>query len=84
MMVSDLRCAAGHGGAWLYIEAIEISRRVLETTSDKLLIDAEWRTGEGFNDGLPDSAYLLCQTEIDGGLCVRRVEIPQSLVLEWD
>lgn len=80
----DLRCAAGHEQEWLYVEAIEVTRRVISATSKKLLIDSEWKIGEGFNDGLPDSAYLLCQAEIGGGLCVLRVEIPPSIVLEWD
>ena len=81
-------CPLGHYGPWRYVEAIEVWRKVVGLTeAGKLLIASEWRTGEGYNDGVDGSGYLECWAG-HGTDCVERVELPQGFDedtdIEWD
>lgn len=83
-MVSSVACPAGHAGPWRYVEAIEVWREVIELHADLVTVNSRWHTGEGYNDGVEGSAYLLCWADLGGGYCAERVELPQDLEVEWD
>lgn len=78
-------CPAGHNGPWRYVEAIEVWREVLEATPGLLRVNSYWQTGEGFNEGVEDSGYLLCWARMEGGgHCVERVELAEGIDIDWE
>jgi hypothetical protein len=79
----DLLCRSGHGGPWRYVEQIEVWREVLVVESSGLVVAPEWHTGEGFNEGVPGTGYLLCWHRTPHGKCAERVEIPEGFDIEW-
>ena len=60
-MAEQLRCPAGHPGPFWYVEALEVHRGVAIATTTELVVEAPWETGEGFDEGLPGTGYLLCR-----------------------
>ena len=80
---TEFRCVRGHAGPWRHVEMIEVWREVLEVTDDAFVVDSEWRTGEGYNDGVPGSSYLLCWASVPGGRCVDQVSLPFGTIIDW-
>ena len=80
-------CPAGHNGPWRYVEAIEVWREVLEATPGLLRVNSYWQTGEGFNEGVEDSGYLLCWAQVGDDPphphCVERVELAKGIDIDW-
>lgn len=86
-VMSDQRpptCPAGHNGPFLYVEAIEVWRDVLSFSQDKIVIAAPWQTGEGYDDGLPGSGYLLCVAEAEHGHCNQKVPLQEGVQLYFE
>ncbi len=79
----EVRCASGHGGPWRYVEAIEVWREVLDTPGNALRVESRWQTGEGFNEGIEGSAYLMCCAPAEAGFCAERVEVPEDIEIDW-
>lgn len=85
MVPAQLVCQSGHEGPWLYVEAIEVWREVRSVTAGSLTVDSQWHTGDGYDDGVEGSAYLLCwATDSNGYHCANRVELPADAVIDWD
>lgn len=84
-MTAQLVCPSGHEGPWRYVEAIEVWREVRSAATDSLTVDSQWHTGEGYDDGVAGSAYLLCwATDSTGHHCAERVELPADAEIYWD
>lgn len=83
--VSDeLKCPAGHTGPFRYVEAIEVWREVQTATTDEVVVLADWQTGEGYNEGVPDSGYLMCWAHAEGGgHCVQQFPVPDGVEPEF-
>ena len=84
--MSDLlkvRCPRGHEGPWRYVEQIEVWRKVLASEPGTLRVASRWDTGDGFNEGVPGSAYLLCCAQTEHGLCSEEVAIPSGTSIDW-
>ena len=77
----DITCPAGHRGPFLFVEAIEVMRRVLEVRDDGLVVEAAWRTDEVGNEGMPGTQYLLCDADDGVGRCVQQFAAPP--VARW-
>ena len=81
-------CPMGHTGPWRYVEAVEaveVLREVHGIAGARLVVDARWSTGEGFDEGLPGTGYLLCwYTEPGGAHCAEKVELPPGVPIDWD
>jgi len=78
-------CPRGHSGPWRYVESIEVWREVMEAKSGLLRVAPEWHTGEGYDEGVPGTAYLLCWAGMEGGgRCVERVELPDATAIAWE
>ena len=71
-----LECPSGQAGPWRYVEQIEVWREVLSATEQGLVIDSEWYSGEGFNEGVPGTGYLLCWYRAPEGRCGERAARP--------
>lgn len=79
------RCQYGHTGPWRYVEAIEVWRDVRDIQSGVIEIDSEWHTGDGYDGGIPGTAYLLCWAAIDhGARCADHVQIPPDAPVDFD
>lgn len=81
---TEFRCYHGHAGPWRHVEHIEVWREVVEVTDDAFVVDSEWHTGDGYNDGVPGSAYLMCWASVPGGHCAEQVTLPFGTVIYWD
>lgn len=79
----EVRCPKGHAGPFWYVEAIEVWRKVKIVTDDQLEVEAAYQTGEGFDDGIPNSAYLLCRAPESDGLCVEEIQLPEDTDIRW-
>lgn len=84
MADEQLTCPKGHTGPWRYVEAIEVWRDVESVGDDGIKVNAHWQTGEGYDTGVPGSAYLLCWAT-EGGVhsCLERVELPEGVEAEF-
>lgn len=76
-------CPKGHEGPWRYVEAIEIYRDVAAAGADFLEVNEIWETDEGYNEGVPGSAYLECLGSDGGSRCLERVPVPDETQIEW-
>jgi len=83
-MSKPITCPKGHPGPFRYVEAIEVWREVTSANSQRIRIHGEWRTGEGFNEGLPGSDYLLCRAPVGEGICGEEFPIPDGVELEFE
>lgn len=84
-MAAKLVCPSGHEGPWRYVEAIEVWREVRGLATDRLTVDSRWNTGEGYDDGIAGSAYLMCwAADSTGHHCAERTELPTGIVIDWD
>lgn len=82
--MEQLACPEGHHGPWRYVEAIEVWRDVIDDEPEGLTIASEWHTGNGFAEGIPGTAYLLCWASLDnGGHCVERIDLPDGIDITW-
>ena len=79
----ELRCPKGHTGPWRYVEAIEVFREVEGGAGKDIKVQARWETGEGYDTGIPGSAYLLCCADGTLGRCIERVELPNDAQVEF-
>jgi hypothetical protein len=80
-----LKCRSGHSGPWRYVEQIEVWRTVSAVGPKGITVNPHWETGEGYNDGVDGTAYLLCWArENDGSRCVCSVEITAGTPVSWD
>lgn len=79
-----LRCPAGHRGPWRHVEQIEVHRAVGNLCGRVLPVSGLYETGEGYDDGIPETAYLECRHELEpSGLCLERLPIPHDIDIEW-
>jgi len=83
-MPIELSCPDGHSGPWRFVEAIEVWRDVMAAGPDGLVVSSQWHTGEGYDDGVEGSAYLLCWADLGGSRCAESVELPEDIPIEWD
>ena len=82
---ANLVCPRGHGGQYRYVEAVEMWRQVLDVKPGHLVVSSQSQTGEGYNDGIEGTAYLECRAGMEGGgYCVERVELPDTIAIDWD
>lgn len=82
-MASELRCPKAHTGPWRFVEAIEVWRDVTVHSDDTFVVNCEWNTAEGYNDGIDGTAYLLCWATDDDGHCAETVELPEDATITW-
>lgn len=78
-----LRCPEGHEGPFWFVEAIEVHREVRSDDGTTLCVDAAWSTGDGFDEGVEGSQYLLCRHRGQSGVCAERTEVPSDRVISW-
>lgn len=85
-MTTELRCPLGHPGPFWYVEAIEVHRAVTTATTNRIVVEAPWETGEGFDEGMPDSGYLLCRWRGEDGIdpvYVEQLDLPPGVDPEF-
>ena len=58
-------------------------REVQTATTDEVAVAARWQTGEGYNEGVPDSGYLMCWARVTGGRCVQQFPVPDGVEPEF-
>lgn len=81
---TTLKCPSGHRGPWRYVEQIEAYRAVGGLQNNVLSVSGRYDSGEGYDDGIPGTAYLECRFEEDPcRLCLERLAIPAEIEIEW-
>jgi hypothetical protein len=84
--MAALLCPEGHAGPFRYVEPIFCWRDVEGVDPDGTLrINAFYRTGEGYDDGDDENAYLECHFCLDerGPECMATFPVPADVVIEW-